>query len=459
MEYVYSVQWNDVLQDLKDLELYNSEDQHGFQCVVSADCSQVAIENEELMKEASEIRLRLRSVDGVIYAAGGSSTNTDEMIRESYEKVKSELIKPLLENKLARIQHRIDMNRAYINQISPKERKVEQYSTQKMRNNAEIISDKSKSTAYGEHASGLLETKAVSSRGTIKRAATHEEKKEAWRSQVMPYALECLQTMRNIVPSDVFTVTEDELIDNRGMADCIAERILKKRSLWIIQLKSSEILNLTDSEVRGPYCTKGQNLDIVETGAIFAVLPEKYPNEHDPNGVKEEWRHRVEKKFHQMLHERDRGTLPEYRLRHPVYTVLRAAPYEAATHRTGRRNGVALPQPLTRSQSAPPPPRPPPPRINTSSHTSHASRSHVDGFNNGTSEIAKPPQPPPPATPSPYSRQNKHIASVSGREKQKLSAEMKCSTGVGYGTVVKTSPRTKKQYSPKCKKPVRYADV
>mmetsp|Transcript_4354 Transcript_4354/g.6688 ORF Transcript_4354/g.6688 Transcript_4354/m.6688 type:complete len:453 (+) Transcript_4354:162-1520(+) len=452
------------------------------------------------MKEASEIRLRLRSVDGVIYAAGGSSTNTDEMIRESYEKVKSELIKPLLENKLARIQHRIDMNRAYINQISPKERKVEQYSTQKMRNNAEIISDKSKSTAYGEHASGLLETKAVSSRGTIKRAATHEEKKEAWRSQVMPYALECLQTMRNIVPSDVFTVTEDELIDNRGMADCIAERILKKRSLWIIQLKSSEILNLTDSEVRGPYCTKGQNLDIVETGAIFAVLPEKYPNEHDPNGVKEEWRHRVEKKFHQMLHERDRGTLPEYRLRHPVYTVLRAAPYEAATHRTGRRNGVALPQPLTRSQSAPPPPRPPPPRINTSSHTSHASRSHVDGFNNGTSEIAKPPQPPPPATPSPYSRQNKHvqvaqhsgrdlggsgtsseiakppqppppatpsphsrqnkhIASVSGREKQKLSAEMKCSTGVGYGTVVKTSPRTKKQYSPKCKKPVRYADV
>jgi hypothetical protein len=94
-------------------------------------------------------------------------------------------------------------------------------------------------------------------------------------------------------------------------------------------MSKAEIASLHESDLVGRFNSSAQNMDIIETAAIYVALPETFNG--DEQGRKAAWRDTIEENLRRMLQDNDNGQLPEGRIRHPAYEGLQFGPIEDVT--------------------------------------------------------------------------------------------------------------------------------
>jgi hypothetical protein len=144
-----------------------------------------------------------------------------------------------------------------------------------------------------------------------------KEKEKIWREQISAYAQECLMEQRRFIPPDIFVNTQTQLIQEKGIPVILAKRIMQKKCLWLIRMSESYIGKLHYAELQGKYSVEGNNLDIVETLAIYACVPVKFLN--DGNGKKATWRKSLEGSVRKLMDNKGNNTLSASQLRNPAY--------------------------------------------------------------------------------------------------------------------------------------------
>jgi hypothetical protein len=150
-----------------------------------------------------------------------------------------------------------------------------------------------------------------------------EEENERWRDEINSYCAECLDVMRSFVPPNIFSSTLETLLDLHLPED-IAKRILYKPCLWLTRMSTDEIARLHIADLQARYDVNSQNLDVVETAAVYYSLPDRFLN--DNTGRKIEWRESVERELKILIEDKDADCLVKHKLRHPAYTGLKRGP-------------------------------------------------------------------------------------------------------------------------------------
>jgi hypothetical protein len=146
--------------------------------------------------------------------------------------------------------------------------------------------------------------------------AEQDEVKILWRIEAQEYAQECLQIIRGFIPPDIFTTTRKKL-KQLGMTDKLIRRLYNKKCLWLCRLKLDKILTLHEVELTGKYFVSGQNLDIVELAAVYAVLPDVFLV--DDKGKKEVFKINIEDTLMSMMESKKKGLLEKNKIRHSDY--------------------------------------------------------------------------------------------------------------------------------------------
>jgi chaperonin cofactor prefoldin len=144
-----------------------------------------------------------------------------------------------------------------------------------------------------------------------------KEKERLWREQISTYAQECLIEQRRFIPPDIFVSTQTQLIDEKKIPATLAKRLMQKKCLWLIRMSEEYISKLHYAELQGKYSVEGNNLDIVETLAIYACVPVKLPN--DGNGKKALWRKSLEQTVKKLMTAKENNILSASQLRNPAY--------------------------------------------------------------------------------------------------------------------------------------------
>lgn len=150
-----------------------------------------------------------------------------------------------------------------------------------------------------------------------------EQEKENWVDSVGEFCEQCLERMRSFIPLNIFDCTQEDLVA-LGITIDLAKRILQRQCLWVVRMSTEEISRLHESDLLGRFNSQQQNLDIIETAAIYWSLPREFPV--DPTGKKLEWRNAIEDNLRKMLLENDEDLLPDFRIRNPAYNELQYGP-------------------------------------------------------------------------------------------------------------------------------------
>ena len=144
-----------------------------------------------------------------------------------------------------------------------------------------------------------------------------EEEAQRWRDEIGPYSRECLQTMRAFIPPSIFSCSVDSLISDFNFSRELAKRLMTKKCLWLIRILKSDIERIHEAELMGRFNPESQGLDIVETAAIYAAIPQKFNK--DATGRKEAWRLSLEKNLKDMYKQHKAGTLLKIKKRSLAY--------------------------------------------------------------------------------------------------------------------------------------------
>jgi hypothetical protein len=144
-----------------------------------------------------------------------------------------------------------------------------------------------------------------------------KEKERLWREKISSYAQECLIQQRRFIPPDIFVSTQTQLVQEKGIPAALAKRLMQKKCLWLIRLSEENISKLHFAELQGKYSVESNNLDIVETLALYACVPVKFP--HDGNGKKALWRKSLEDSAKKLMASKENNTLSASMLRNPAY--------------------------------------------------------------------------------------------------------------------------------------------
>jgi hypothetical protein len=150
-----------------------------------------------------------------------------------------------------------------------------------------------------------------------------EIEQEEWRESIREFTQQCLERTRTFIPLEIFDMSSDDMI-NLGISAELTRRILQRQCLWLCRMSSQEISKLHISDLLGRYNSLGQHMDIIETAAIFASLPEWFANDRD--NAKYEYKQAVEENLRQMLIDNDNDTLPPNKIRNPAYEGLQFGP-------------------------------------------------------------------------------------------------------------------------------------
>lgn len=154
------------------------------------------------------------------------------------------------------------------------------------------------------------------------------EEKASWRESVYEFAEQCLERTRTFVPVNIFESSLDNLLE-LGLSTELAKRILQRQCLWLSRMSKAEIASLHESDLVGRFNSSAQNMDIIETAAIYFALPEQFNG--DEAGRKAEWRDSIEENLRRMLQDNDNGQLPDGRIRHPSYEGRQFGPIDDVT--------------------------------------------------------------------------------------------------------------------------------
>lgn len=144
-----------------------------------------------------------------------------------------------------------------------------------------------------------------------------EEEAQRWRDEIGPFSRECLQTMRAFIPPSIFSCSVDSLISEYNFSRELAKRLMTKKCLWLIRILKSDIERIHEAELMGRFNPESQGLDIVETAAIYAAIPQKFAK--DSTGKKETWRLSLEKNLKDMYKQHKAGTLLKIKKRSLAY--------------------------------------------------------------------------------------------------------------------------------------------
>lgn len=155
-----------------------------------------------------------------------------------------------------------------------------------------------------------------------------EEERENWIESVSEFVENCLERTRSFIPVNVFDSTADDLTA-LGLSSDLAKRLLQRQCLWLVRMSRDEISRMHESDLLGRFNSLQQNLDIIETAAIYASLPDEYIN--DPRGLKKEYKKSVEDNLRQMLMENDNDELPDIKIRNPSYEGRQYGPIKDVT--------------------------------------------------------------------------------------------------------------------------------
>lgn len=124
--------------------------------------------------------------------------------------------------------------------------------------------------------------------------------------------------MRRYIPANIFTILKSDFKNQAKYSIELHNRLWNKQALWLIRKDPSEILKLTHTELDRKYSATGQNFDIVEMSALYAILPQVMDNR-----FKEEWRAKIEKTLSVMWAMKKSNTLGEQKIRHSSYRNMR----------------------------------------------------------------------------------------------------------------------------------------
>lgn len=148
-----------------------------------------------------------------------------------------------------------------------------------------------------------------------------ERETAEWRKVIGDFMKDCLKTMRAFVPPHIFNSTVQSLTVNDKLPVDLAKRIFSKRCLWLVRVSTADISKMHIAELIGRFNPEGQGLDIIEMGAIFAMVPVKFLND-DAKGSKEKWRMSLEENLKSFYTQMKANTLAKLKLRNPVYKGL-----------------------------------------------------------------------------------------------------------------------------------------
>lgn len=143
------------------------------------------------------------------------------------------------------------------------------------------------------------------------------EQERIWREKILSYSQECLKEQRKFISPDIFVSSLKQLIENKSIPAALAKRLINKKCLWLIRMDPSYICKLHYAELNSKFSVQGNNLDIVETLAIYACVPAKFPN--DTNGKKALWRNNLEVSVKRLISSKENCTLSSALLRNPAY--------------------------------------------------------------------------------------------------------------------------------------------
>jgi hypothetical protein len=146
--------------------------------------------------------------------------------------------------------------------------------------------------------------------------AERDELERTLREAMAPFAAQCLAVMRSFIPPDVFTISLEQLQD-RGVPLALSKRIMTKKCLWyasilmrlflladmyssylyvyvfrLVRMQPEIISKLHEADLLGRFTPEGQQLDVIESFAVFAALPVAFST--DGNGKKMAWKRRME---------------------------------------------------------------------------------------------------------------------------------------------------------------------
>jgi hypothetical protein len=158
--------------------------------------------------------------------------------------------------------------------------------------------------------------------------ALMEEERENWIESVSEFVENCLERTRSFIPVNVFDSTADDLVA-LGLSSELAKRILQRQCLWLVRMSRDEMSRMHESDLLGRFNSLQQNLDIIETAAIYASLPDEYLS--DPRGLKKEYKKSVEDNLRQMLVDNDNDELPDLKIRNSAYEGRQYGPIKDVT--------------------------------------------------------------------------------------------------------------------------------
>jgi hypothetical protein len=164
----------------------------------------------------------------------------------------------------------------------------------------------------------------------IRREKT--QRKE-WDSQNFDKCQSALWLLRPLIPPDISNSSLERVMQHPALRLAVpvpgtdaadesstvnvplAERIWRRRVLWLLRATPAEVTNLHSSDLSGPYSAQG--LDLMELRAVYAMLPAKFVNDKD--GRKAAWREQIRERLVELTEKEAQGILEPEEERHPAY--------------------------------------------------------------------------------------------------------------------------------------------
>lgn len=147
-------------------------------------------------------------------------------------------------------------------------------------------------------------------------------------SQNLKYK-ENYHTMRYLIPPNIARTDLRRMLAD-GVPQKIADRVWRKKALWLLCMHPSDIPKVHIADLRGKYDCFG--LDIVELGAVWHILPR-----WEGGSPKAEWRRALKSRLDELVSKELAGKLSPSESRDAAYqvTVLSVARVLCSNQRDG----------------------------------------------------------------------------------------------------------------------------
>lgn len=77
----------------------------------------------------------------------------------------------------------------------------------------------------------------------------HQFQQGYFKDPVEEFSQECLSAMRGFVPPHIFTTSLAFLVDEDGLSEPLAKRLLSKECLWLVRMDPEDIQKLSDADL------------------------------------------------------------------------------------------------------------------------------------------------------------------------------------------------------------------